>query len=379
MTIAPDFTVEADAVKTWPCAPFTEAAVADASPVSKSSDATAKKTAFLMSRTLSLRTLLYIRHHRGVCRAKIWQTALMRARWLILVVTAFFLTACGPTQSGTSVTISEGDVSALKVTNVSPFSVSRVVVLANGVAEIIDALGGHTLLVGRDISSTEKSMADVPIVTSGHQIISEKVVALKPDVVIIDASSGPKAAIDQIRAAGVHVVQTPESWTLADIAPKISAVAVAIGAQKASTDLIASMKASLAQSKISTPARVAFLYLRGTSSIYLIGGPGSGADSLIAAIGATDVGAATLPHAFNTLTAEALIAAKPDVILVMSKGLESVGGVAGLVKLPGIAQTPAGKNARIIDVDDSLLLSFGPRTPSLVTALSKALAQVMKK
>ena len=119
--------------------------------------------------------------------------------------------------------------------------------------------------------------------------------------------------------------------------------------------------------------------MRGTSSIYLIGGPGSGADSLIKAIGATDVGAATLPHAFNTLTAEALVAAKPDVILIMSKGLESVGGVSGLIKLPGIAQTPAGKNSRIIDVDDSLLLSFGPRTPSLVSQLSKALVQVMKK
>ena len=63
----------------------------------------------------------------------------------------------------------------------------------------------------------------------------------------------------------------------------------------------------------------------------------------------------------------------------MSKGLESVGGVSGLVKLPGIAQTPAGKSSRIIDVDDSLLLSFGPRTPSLVTQLGKALEQVMKK
>jgi iron complex transport system substrate-binding protein len=63
----------------------------------------------------------------------------------------------------------------------------------------------------------------------------------------------------------------------------------------------------------------------------------------------------------------------------MSKGLESVGGVKGLVQLPGIAQTPAGKNSRVIDVDDSLLLSFGPRTPSLVAKLSQALAQVMKK
>jgi iron complex transport system substrate-binding protein len=332
-----------------------------------------------MLKTLMRALVFYIRQFGHICQSFIWQTAPMR-RWSSLgLALALGLTSCTNAQNAKSVTISQNDVSAISVSNAVSFLVSRVVVLANGVAEIIDALGGHSILVGRDISSTEKSMADIPIVTSGHQIISEKVVALKPDLVIIDASSGPKAAIDQIKSAGIRVVQTPESWTLSDIAPKVSAVAAAIGSQNAGAQLITAMENSLADSRISTPARVAFLYLRGTSSIYLIGGPGSGADSIIAAIGATDVGAQSLPHAFNTLTAEALAKAQPDVILVMSKGLESVGGVKGLVKLPGVAQTPAGKNSRIIDVDDSLLLSFGPRTPSLVSALSKALVEVMKK
>jgi iron complex transport system substrate-binding protein len=129
--------------------------------------------------------------------------------------------------------------------------------------------------------------------------------------------------------------------------------------------------------KAANSPRIAFLYLRGTSSIYLIGGPGSGADSLIQSIGGIDVGAVSLKHPFNTLTPEALAAANPDVILVMTKGLESVGGISGLLKLPGVAQTNAGKNAKVIDVDDSLLLSFGPRTPSLLNALSAAVTKVM--
>ena len=310
---------------------------------------------------------------------KPWQTVPMRRFGLLGFVIVISLTSCGVVNNSQSISISQRDVTAISVKNLDSFSVSRVVALANGAAEIIDAVGGRSLLVGRDISSSEKSMSGVPIVTSGHQIISEKTIALKPDLVLIDAASGPKAAIDQIKASGIRVVQTPESWTLADIAPKISAVVTAIGADKAGADLISAFNDSLTTSKISQPTRIAFLYLRGTSSIYLIGGPGSGADSLIAAIGATDVGAQTLPHPFNTLTAEALAAAKPDVILVMSKGLESVGGVSGLVKLPGVAQTPAGKNSRVIDVDDSLLLSFGPRTPSLVSALRSAVDQVMKK
>jgi iron complex transport system substrate-binding protein len=67
----------------------------------------------------------------------------------------------------------------------------------------------------------------------------------------------------------------------------------------------------------------------------------------------------------------------PDLILVMSKGLESVGGVKGLVALPGVAQTSAGKKGRIVAVDDSLLLSFGPRTADLQLQLAAAIDKVM--
>ena len=74
-------------------------------------------------------------------------------------------------------------------------SVQRVVVLANGVAEIMSSLNATALLVGRDISSTQETLKDIPIVTSGHQVISEKVISLKPDLVLIDASTGPQSII----------------------------------------------------------------------------------------------------------------------------------------------------------------------------------------
>jgi len=287
------------------------------------------------------------------------------------------VTGCNSHHTVASYSISQNDVSSVSLTTSTSFSISRVVVLANGVAEIMNSLNAKSILVGRDISSNEEALKDIPIVTSGHQVISEKVIALKPDLVIIDASTGPKAALDQIRSAGIKIVQTPESWTLSDIAKKVSAVGVAIGAS-AQAEALNLQIAKVAQSyRVANSPRVAFLYLRGTSSIYLIGGPGSGADSLIQSIGAIDIGAQSFKNPFNTLTPEALAVANPDVILVMSKGLESVGGVAGLLKLPGVAQTNAGKNSRIIDVDDSLLLSFGPRTPSLLNALTAALTKVL--
>jgi iron complex transport system substrate-binding protein len=294
-----------------------------------------------------------------------------------IIALALLLSGCAQSPVASTYTISQDDVRSISLSTETSLSVSRVVVLANGVAEIIQSLNAQSIIVGRDISSTEDSLSNIPIVTSGHQVLPEKVIALKPDLVLIDASTGPKAAIEKIKSAGITVLETPESWSLEELPIKIRAVGRAIGAQNQAEELIRQLNQSLNAAAVKKSPRVAFLYLRGTSSVCLIGGAGSGADSLLAAIGAIDVGAQTLDRPFNTLTAESLAALNPDVILVMSKGLESVGGIEGLLKLPGVAQTRAGKNSAVIDVDDSLLLSFGPRTPSLVDALAEALNKVV--
>ena len=297
-------------------------------------------------------------------------------RKVAIIALVALLTGCAQSPVASTYTISQDDVRSISLNVPTTFTAQRVVVLANGVAEIIQSLNGQSIIVGRDISSSEDSLSEIPIVTSGHQVLPEKVMSLNPDLVIIDASTGPKAAIETIKAAGIRVVETPESWSLQDLPAKVSAVGRAIGAVDQAELLVQQLNQSLQTSTINNAPRVAFLYLRGTSSIYLIGGPGSGADSLLDAIGAVDVGAQNLDRPFNTLTAESLAALNPDVIVVMSKGLESVGGIQGLLKLPGVAQTNAGKNSAVIDVDDSLLLSFGPRTPSLVEALATAFSKV---
>ena len=91
-----------------------------------------------------------------------------------------------------------------------------------------------------------------------------------------------------------------------------------------------------------------------------------------------DVGAENLNTPFTALSAEALVKMNPDVILLMTKGLDSVGGIDGLVALPGIAQTTAGRERQIVTVDDSLLLSFGPRTSPMLLLLRDAILKVAK-
>lgn len=292
------------------------------------------------------------------------------------------LAGCSPSPvTSHTVSINATDATELTVTGSEIPRASRVVALANGSAEIIASLGLEKILIGRDVASTIPSLKNVPIVTSGHQIIPEKILSLSPDQVLVDASTGPKSAVDSLRSAKIPLSQIPEAWTLTDISLKVTAIGKAIGAPLRARSLNTEIASAIASSHLneSTHPRIAFLYLRGTSAVYLMGGPGSGTDSLIAAIGGIDVGAATLKNPFNSLTSEALVTSRPDILLVMTKGLESVGGVKGLLALPGVSQTPAGKFKRIIDVDDSLLLSFGPRTPALVGDLARAVIAVMKK
>lgn len=276
-------------------------------------------------------------------------------------------------QLPTTVTSTDG-------TTVEVTDVTRILPLSGGVAEIVFTLGFGEQVIGRDEQATFAEAAHLPVVTSSHAVSAEGVLSLAPTLVIGDTLSGPPEALDAIRGAGVPVVLVPETWTLEEIPARVDAVAAALGVPGAGQQLLDQIDRSIAEVTAAAPAdgpTVAFLYLRGTAGVYLLGGDGSGADALIEAAGGVDAGSAMGLQPFTPLTSEALVAAAPDVLLVMTLGLESVGGMDGLLEVPGIAQTPAGTNRRIVVVDDGLLLAFGARTPAVVAYIATQLMEVM--
>ncbi|MFJ5263228.1 hemin ABC transporter substrate-binding protein [Streptomyces sp. NPDC088387] len=251
---------------------------------------------------------------------------------------------------------------------------SRILPLNGGVAEIVFTLGLGDRVVGRDITATFKEAAKLPQVTKAHDVSAESVLSLRPTVVLADTDTGPQEAIDQIRDAGVPVVVLDPATELADVATRTTRVAEALGVPAAGKALNSRIAGELDAARAAVPdgsrPKVAFLYMRGSAAVYLMGGKGSGADSLIAAAGAVDAGVeAGLDKPFTPLTSEALVKAQPDVILMMSKGLESVGGIDGLVEIPGIRETPAGMDRRVVTLEDGVLLGFGPRTPLVIDIL----------
>lgn len=253
-------------------------------------------------------------------------------------------------------------------------STDRIVPLTGSLSEIVFTLGLGGHVVARDVTATFEQAAKLPVVTRAHDVSAEGVLSLKPTLVLAESTTGPAEAVDQIRAAGVPLVVLDPAKRLEDVGTRIDRVAAALGARTAGDRLRERTQGRIDAVRKGVPGgtrpKVAFLYLRGSASVYLLGGAGSGADSLIDAAGGVDAGAASgLKRDFTPLTSEALAKAAPDVILVMSKGLDSVGGVDGLLKIPGVGQTPAGLDRRIASVDDGVLLNFGPRTDAVLASL----------
>ncbi|MFD0144294.1 MULTISPECIES: heme/hemin ABC transporter substrate-binding protein [unclassified Streptomyces] len=278
----------------------------------------------------------------------------------------------GAPESTLPATVESADGRRVTVT-----STERIVPLTGSLNEIVFTLGLGDRVVARDVTATFEQAAELPVVTRAHDVSAESVLSLRPTLVLADTSTGPAEAIAQIRDAGVPLVVVEPAKELADVSARIDTVAAAVGAPEAGTALKRRTQDRIDAVRRDIPAgaggdrpRVAFLYVRGSAAVYLLGGAESGAASLLEAAGAVDAGKESgLKKDFTPITSEALAAAAPDAILVMRKGLESVGGIEGLKKVPGVAETPAGRDRRVVSIDDGVLLNYGPRTDQVLKSL----------
>jgi iron complex transport system substrate-binding protein len=251
-------------------------------------------------------------------------------------------------------------------------------------ATTVYALGLGDRLVGRDVSTGVPELMHLPLVThNGHELNAEAIFALRPSVVLTDYSIGPLEVQLQLKDAGIPVVIMSDQRARALIGPQIEAVATVLGVPAAGRELAARVetetKAAEAQVAKLVPRdakarlRMVFLYIRGKAGVYHWFGKGSGADDLIDELGGIDVATETGLEGSRPLTAEGLVKAEPDLFLMMSHGLSSVGGVRGLLDVPGVAETTAGINSCVVDMSDYQILSYGPQFPATLSALATAI------
>jgi iron complex transport system substrate-binding protein len=266
-------------------------------------------------------------------------------------------------------------VTDVKGNEITVTDISRIVPLSGDIAEIVYELGLAEQVVGVDVSAVypEGVWDGLPTIGFERQLSAEGILSLNPTVVIGKEQAGPITVLDQIRAAGVPVVIVPEPQTIEAPALKIASVAAALGVPEAGASLVATTQASIdaaiARGATSTSKpTVMFLYVRGGGT-QLIGGKGSVADAMIEAAGGIDAGTAAGITYFMPVTAEAIVAAQPEVIMLPKSGVDSIGGMDAVMQIPGVAETPAAANGKILVFDDLLLLGMTPRTGDFLQEL----------
>ena len=248
----------------------------------------------------------------------------------------------------------------------------RIVSIGGPVTEIVYALGAGAEVVGVDTSSTYPEAAThLPQVGYQRRLSAEGVLSLQPDVVLATSDAGPAAALEQLKEV-VELVEIPAVYTIAGAEAKIRLIARTLGREAQGEQLVATLHRDLAAAQtvlahVHTQPRVLFLYARGLGTLY-VSGTGTAADAMIRFAGG--INAVTEYEDFKPFTSEAVVAAAPEVLLMLERGLDSLGGVEGLLELPGMALTEAARHHRIVAMDDLYLSSFGPRLGAAIKDLA---------
>ena len=246
-------------------------------------------------------------------------------------------------------------------------SAERIVSLNGSTTEILFALDVGTNVVGCDASSTYPKHAKetLPSVGYQYQLNAEGILSLRPTLVIGRADVKPPQVIDQLRMAGVTVLLFKEPRTVNEAKRRLRTIGKAVSRQERATALISALEKDIEALKSKLTARrdqpklkVLFLYLRGPQTAFVLG-KDSGPGAMLELVGAAN--AAGKITGTKPMTAEAVIAAQPEVYVLFESGLKSIGGIDGLLKVPGLAQTPAGRNKRVVAMDGLYLSGFGPR------------------
>lgn len=255
---------------------------------------------------------------------------------------------------------------------------TRLITLFGDLTEIVYALEAEEYLVARDTSSIyPAAAAELPNLGFAGALNAEAILALTPTLVIGRELAGPEGVLEQLREAGVEVVLLDELTGLDAPQIKIRAIGAALGIPQRAEALAQDVERRLAGvtaelEEHERPLRVLLLYVRRGG----IQQTGDHARTIIETAGGIDAAAEAGVEGWQALTPEALVAIDPEVYLVLDLGLEVVGGIEGLMEIPGVAETRAGRAQRVISMPDLYLLGFGPRLPEAIADLSAYLRAV---
>lgn len=275
-------------------------------------------------------------------------------------------------------------IGALPLNAAMAESQQRIVSVGGAITETLFALKAGGRIIGVDSTSTFPTQArQLPNVGYMRTLSAEGVLALAPTHLIANEDAGPPLVLRQLAEAGVKVHALAAGHRYEGVLERTARLGDLLALQPQALMLISqlkqdwqganervnSLRESVARRTGGKPVSVLFVMSHSLSQVLVAGGD-TAADSMLSYAGMVN----PLKRQFKgykALTSESAIAANPDVILVTQQGLKAAGGIEGVLQLPGLADTPAGRTKRVVVMDAPLLLGFGPRLPEAISQLAE--------
>ncbi len=258
----------------------------------------------------------------------------------------------------------------------------RIVSVGGAVTEILYALGLQDRIVGVDSTSLypRDALATKANVGYMRQLSPEGVLGLAPDLILAIEGSGPASTLDVLRQAKVPLTIVPDRFTEDGLINKIKIIAREMKVEARGACLASAVATDLAaireiRSHIDRKSRIMFVMslLDGRA---MAAGRNTAANEIITLAGGTN--AIDGYDGYKTISEEAIVAAKPDVILAMQRGKDSLSADAVFAN-PAFKLTPASAKKSFIAMDGLYLLGFGPRTAAAAHDLANDLYPSLDK
>ena len=290
-------------------------------------------------------------------------------RRVALLFALLFLISCGgnppalaPTSPSATAKATAGAFPA-SVTDFQNRSVSiskrpeRIVSIGPSNTEFLFALGAGDRVVGTDDFSDEPAAAKSKEHVGGVKVSLEKVVSLKPDLIItVKFSDGTIEALSQTSAAVLVV----DPQNVADVARTATMIGQAIGANGAKLASDIQIQLDAVKAKTATASKLKVFHEIDASDLtkmYTVG-PGSFIDDLIKLAGGTNVAAAAKTQ-YPTISAEEVVRADPEIIVLADAAYGTT--LDQVIARPGWSALAAVKNKRVYPVSGNLYGRPGPR------------------
>jgi len=256
-----------------------------------------------------------------------------------------------------------------------PVSAQRVITAGSALTETVCALGDCSKIISSDRTSLYPAeIQKLPSIGYRSSISAEGIISLQPTLVIAEKDYVDATVLSQIQSAGVKLLIIERVYTVDGTKEMIRQISQALQKKQEGEKLIARLEADLAEAqalvkKSRVTPRVLCVFNRDKSSLSIAGA--NTFSSILPYVGA--VPAVTGVDGYKPLNTEALMASQADYLLMFESGVQALGGIDGVLTIPGVAQTPAGKKKQVLVMDGIKLSNFGPRFGEAVKELARQL------